>query len=75
MCIRDRDVSVENKVQISIGEENKDAKFKNYSVITTSYNFGDVKGNIGVIGPKRMNYAKMVSLLEYTSKLINDKSV
>ncbi|MBK8981377.1 MAG: heat-inducible transcription repressor HrcA [Ignavibacteria bacterium] len=73
--IFDKDVSGENKVQISIGEENKDVKLKNYSVITTSYNFGGVKGNIGVIGPKRMNYAKMVSLLEYTSKLINDKSV
>ncbi len=73
--IFDKDASVENKVQISIGEENKDAKLKNYSVITTSYNLGGVKGNIGVIGPKRMNYAKMVSLLEYTSKLINDKSV
>ncbi|MFZ1321967.1 MAG: heat-inducible transcriptional repressor HrcA [Ignavibacteria bacterium] len=72
--IFDNDKSLENKVQISIGGENKDAKLKNYSVITTSYNLGDVKGNIGVIGPKRMDYAKMISLLEYTSKLINEFS-
>lgn len=62
----------DNKVLISIGNENPDEKLKNYSVITTTYNVGDVKGNIGVIGPKRMNYARMVSLLQYTSKLINE---
>ncbi|MBS1518179.1 MAG: heat-inducible transcription repressor HrcA [Bacteroidetes bacterium] len=72
--IFDNETEAENKVQISIGNENRDKKLKNYSVITTSYSLGDVKGNIGVIGPKRMNYARMVSLLEYTSKLINEFS-
>lgn len=62
-----------NEVFISIGNENEDEKLKNYSVVTTSYKAGDVKGNIGVIGPKRMNYARMISLLQYTSKLINEK--
>lgn len=63
-----------NEVFISIGSENEDEKLKNYSVVTTSYQVGDVKGNIGVIGPKRMNYGRMVSLLQYTSKLINQIS-
>lgn len=61
----------DNEVFISIGSENNDEKLKNYSVVTTSYNMGDVKGKIGVIGPKRMNYARMISLLQYTSGLIN----
>lgn len=65
---------IDNEVLISIGSENEDEKLKNYSVVTTSYKVGDVKGNIGVIGPKRMNYARMVSLLQYTSKLINEIS-
>jgi heat-inducible transcriptional repressor len=65
----------DNEVLISIGSENADEKLKNYSVVTTSYKVGDVKGNIGVIGPKRMNYARMISLLQYTSKLINEKSI
>lgn len=65
----------DNEVLITIGRENNDEKLKNYSVVTTSYKLGDVKGNIGVIGPKRMNYARMVSLLQYTSKLINERSV
>lgn len=65
---------IDNEVLISIGSENEDEKLKNYSVVTTSYKVGDVKGNIGVIGPKRMNYARMISLLQYTSKLINEIS-
>ncbi len=66
---------MDNEVLISIGNENDDEKLKNYSVVTTSYKVGDVKGNIGVIGPKRMNYARMISLLQYTSRLINEKSI
>lgn len=65
----------DNEVLISIGSENDDEKLKNYSVVTTSYKVGNVKGNIGVIGPKRMNYARMISLLQYTSKIINEKSI
>ncbi len=65
----------DNEVLITIGSENELEKLRNYSVVTTSYRVGDVKGNIGVIGPKRMNYARMVSLLQYTSKLINEKSI
>lgn len=61
-----------NTVSIKIGDENAEDKLKNLSVLTTAYSFGDVKGKIGVIGPKRMNYAKMITLLEYTSKLITE---
>ena len=64
----------DNKIFVSIGNENADEKLKNYSVVATAYNVGDVSGNIGVIGPKRMNYARMISLLQYTSKLINEIS-
>jgi len=60
-----------DEVTISIGAENQEKKLKDYSVVCTSYNFGEIKGNIGIIGPKRMNYKKMISLIEYTSKLIS----
>jgi heat-inducible transcriptional repressor len=62
-----------NEVSISIGSENREKKLKDYSVVCTSYSFGEIKGNIGIIGPRRMNYKKMVSLIEYTSKLISEK--
>ena len=61
-----------NEVTISIGSENIEKKLKDYSVICTTYSFGDIKGNIGIVGPKRMNYKKMVSLIEYTSNLITE---
>ena len=64
--------SGDDSISISIGAENAEKKLKDYSVVCTTYNFGDIKGNLGIIGPKRMNYAKMISLLDYTSKLITE---
>lgn len=60
-------------MKISIGEENNEEKLKNLSIISTSYSIGDVSGKIAVIGPKRMDYSKMISLLNYTSELIIEK--
>lgn len=60
------------EVSISIGEENTNEKLKDYSIICSSYSLGDIKGSIGIIGPKRLNYSKMVSLIKYTSRLISE---
>lgn len=59
-------------VSITIGSENPERKLKDYSLICADYSFGSIKGKIGIIGPKRINYGKMVSLVEYTSKLISE---
>ncbi len=64
----------ENGISISIGSESKDEKLKNYSIISSEYNIGDVKGRIALIGPKRMNYSKMVSMLDFTSKIITERT-
>lgn len=41
---------------------------KDCSVVTTSYSIGEYTiGNIGIIGPTRMNYSEVVSVLEYVS--------
>jgi heat-inducible transcriptional repressor len=58
---------------VSIGEENKENKLKNYSVVSTTYNIGDISGKIALIGPKRMDYSKLISLLNYTSEIIKGK--
>lgn len=63
----------ENGISISIGAEHTDDKFKNYSVVSTSYTAGDVKGKIALIGPKRMDYSKMISMLNFTSQVITEK--
>ncbi len=62
----------DTNVNISIGQENEDVLLKEYSIICTNYKIGDIKGKLGIIGPRRINYAKMVSLLEYTSKLFSE---
>jgi heat-inducible transcriptional repressor len=65
--------SDENGVAISIGEENSDDKMKNYSIISTTYSSGDVSGKVALIGPKRMDYSRLVSWLNFTSDIIKEK--
>jgi heat-inducible transcriptional repressor len=60
------------EISISIGSENENDSLKNYSIITSNYSIGDIRGKIGIIGPRRLNYSKMVPILEYTSKLISE---
>ena len=66
---RDRD----SEVMITIGEEHADSKLQDFSFITSQYYFGPVHGTVGVIGPKRMNYAKLVSIVDYIAKMISQK--
>src|SRR4030095_5685615 len=66
-------ISQEEGVAISIGSENEDEKLKKYSVVCKTYSAGDVTGKIALIGPKRMNYSKMVSMLNFTSEIITGK--
>ena len=40
------------------------------AIVTTSYNIGGTVGNAGVIGPIRMDYSKVVSVLDYLSKTV-----
>jgi heat-inducible transcriptional repressor len=38
--------------------------------VTSSYSKGDLRGVIGVIGPTRMPYDKIIGLVEHTSRLV-----
>jgi heat-inducible transcriptional repressor len=64
-----KDVS-DKEVLVTIGSEHEDTKVKDYSVISTSYELDGVKGNVGIIGPRRMDYGKMIPLVEYVAALI-----
>ena len=57
----------ESGVAIAIGEEHGNTKLKNYSIILKAYKIGDVRGTIGILGPKRMNYSKMIPLVNYVA--------
>lgn len=67
------DHSSPNKISIRIGEENTLTPMKDCSVLTTSYSIGDYSiGNIGIIGPTRMDYSEVISVLEYVSHHITN---
>ena len=51
-------------VQIYIGNENSVQEMKDCSLVTTTYKVGNnTKGSIGIIGPTRMDYSQVVSVL------------
>ena len=52
-------------IQVYIGEENGMQDMKDCSVVTARYDLGDgVQGTLGVVGPKRMDYEKVVGTLK-----------
>ena len=52
-------------IQVYIGHETSIQTMKDCSVVTTTYELGEgIHGTIGVIGPKRMDYNKVVSTLK-----------
>ena len=56
-------------IQVYIGEETPMANMKDCSVVTATYELGSgMKGTIGVIGPKRMAYEKVVDALKTMKK-------
>jgi heat-inducible transcriptional repressor len=57
---------------VAVGEENQDKKLAPYSVITASYAAGEVTGTIGLIGPRRMNYARVIPLVDYVARTISE---
>jgi len=59
-------------VAIRIGSELEEERMQNYSVICTKYQIGDQSGTIGLIGPKRMDYARMAPLVEYVAKAMSN---
>ena len=61
----------EENVAISIGQEHREKKLKNYSVVVSQYRIGDVAGKIGIIGPKRMPYAKVVPVVNYIAEEVS----
>ncbi|HEX5429891.1 MAG TPA: HTH domain-containing protein [Patescibacteria group bacterium] len=59
-----------------IGGENPVSVPKNLSLVVSNVKMKDgKKGVIGVIGPKRMSYAKNLSIIEYLAKLISGAAV
>ena len=58
-------------IQVSIGCENNVEELGDVSVVASGYRHGDSSmGSIGLIGPVRMDYPRMIPLVEYTANLL-----
>jgi heat-inducible transcriptional repressor len=59
-------------VRITIGGENGDPALSGFTLVTSEYRSGSLRGVIGVIGPTRMPYERVVGLVDTTSRLISE---
>ena len=57
---------------ITIGRENTIREIVSCSVVSSTYKIGNITGAVGVIGPTRMPYSKLVSVVEYTARSITE---
>nr|MBP3598928.1 heat-inducible transcription repressor HrcA [Eubacterium sp.] len=63
----------EHGIQVYIGDESPVEAMKNCSVVTATYKIREgVYGKIGVVGPKRMDYEKVVGTLENCMQQLDD---
>jgi heat-inducible transcriptional repressor len=59
-------------ISITIGAEHDDPRLSDFTVVTAEYRVGTLAGVIGVIGPTRMPYEKVIALVSHTSRLLSD---
>lgn len=55
---------------ITIGTENEESKAQDCSLVTATYNVNGVTGMVGIMGPTRMNYSKLIPLVDHVAKTI-----
>jgi len=61
------------EVYISIGSENIEKKLKEYSFVSKEYKFGETSGTLGIIGPKRMEYSRIIAIVDYLAKILSEQ--
>ncbi len=70
-CIS-RDASLQGNVQVVIGSENPNSSLQNCTLITAPYRTGngEAMGTLSVLGPTRIEYARMISIVSYVAKIL-----
>ena len=62
-----------NDINVYIGEETENEKLKDFSIVTFKHKYKDKDlGTIGIIGPKRMDYSKVISVMKYINKKLKE---
>jgi heat-inducible transcriptional repressor len=59
-------------ISITIGTEHDDVRLRDFTVVTAEYHTSSLTGVIGVIGPTRMPYEKVISLVNHTSQMLSE---
>ncbi|MGH7481669.1 MAG: heat-inducible transcriptional repressor HrcA [Longimicrobiales bacterium] len=59
-------------LEITIGGEHETPELSPFTLVTSEYRSGGLSGVIGVIGPTRMPYAKIVAIVETASQLVSE---
>lgn len=59
-------------ITVTIGAENIDPKLSAFTLVSSAYRCGALSGVIGVMGPTRMPYQKVVALVEHTSRIMGE---
>ena len=66
---------IAHDINVYIGDENEREELKDLSIITFKHTaFGKNLGTIGIIGPKRMDYSKVISIMKYINKKLNQNN-
>jgi heat-inducible transcriptional repressor len=60
-------------LSVMIGREHVEERAQEISLITASYHVGSLPGALGIIGPRRMNYSRLMHLVKYTADLISSR--
>lgn len=59
-------------LQITIGAEHDNPALADFTVVTSEYRLDDLRGVIGVIGPTRMPYDRIIAFVESTSAMVSE---
>jgi transcriptional regulator of heat shock response len=70
-----RSLELDEDVRTYIGEENILQNIQSCSIIVTKYEKDGFHGFLGILGPKRMNYAYNIVMLEEIKKLLNKNEI
>ena len=62
--------SIPPELKITIGDENEEELVQNCSIITAPYTMGGNDGILGVIGPTRMVYSRVIPIVDFTAKFV-----
>ncbi len=63
----------EEGMHIIIGDESDIKEMRDISIITSTYRISDKSfGVLGVMGPMRMDYSRIIPIVDYTARTVSD---